>query len=88
MSAPTLGAGSSPITGRTLWVTRGRPKVDRVACAWLVRRCVDPSAVLLFTAPERRTRSPPAGSRTEAGQPGWSALGAAKSRSACSSRAH
>ena len=35
---------------RTLWVTRARPKVDRVACPWLVRRFVDPTAVFLFVA--------------------------------------
>ncbi len=27
-----------------LWVTRERPKIDRVACPWLVRRFVDPGA--------------------------------------------
>ena len=32
--------------GRTLWVTRARPKVDRIACPWLIRRFVDPSARL------------------------------------------
>ncbi len=37
--------------GRTVWVTRARPKVDRIACPWLVRRFVDPSAVFLFVAP-------------------------------------
>lgn len=37
--------------GRTIWVTRSRPKVDRIACPWLIRRFVDPSAVLLFVAP-------------------------------------
>jgi rhodanese-related sulfurtransferase len=36
---------------RTLWVTRSRPKVDRVACPWLIRRFVDPSAVILFVPP-------------------------------------
>jgi len=36
--------------GRTLWVTRSRPKVDRIACPWLIRRFVDPSAVFLFVA--------------------------------------
>jgi rhodanese-related sulfurtransferase len=38
--------------GRTLWVTRARPKIDRIACPWLIRRFVDPSAVFLFVAPE------------------------------------
>jgi rhodanese-related sulfurtransferase len=36
---------------RTIWVTRARPKVDRIACPWLIRRFVDPSAVFLFVAP-------------------------------------
>jgi len=37
--------------GRTVWVTRARPKVDRIACPWLIRRFVDPSAVFLFVSP-------------------------------------
>jgi rhodanese-related sulfurtransferase len=37
--------------GRTLWVTRSRPKIDRIACPWLIRRFVDPTAVFLFVAP-------------------------------------
>lgn len=35
----------------SLWVTRTRPKVDRIACPWLIRRFVDPEAVFLFVAP-------------------------------------
>lgn len=38
-------------SGRTVWVTRMRPKIDRIACPWLIRRFVDPSAVFLFVAP-------------------------------------
>ncbi|MCP3731763.1 sulfurtransferase/chromate resistance protein [Sphingomonas sp. MG17] len=34
--------------GRTLWVTRVRPKIDRIACPWLIRRFVDPRARFLF----------------------------------------
>jgi rhodanese-related sulfurtransferase len=37
--------------GRTVWVTRARPKVDRIACPWLIRRFVDPQAVFLFVNP-------------------------------------
>lgn len=37
--------------GRTVWVTRARPKVDRIASPWLIRRFVDPDAVFLFVAP-------------------------------------
>jgi rhodanese-related sulfurtransferase len=36
--------------GRTTWVTRARPKVDRIACPWLIRRFIDRQAVFLFTA--------------------------------------
>jgi rhodanese-related sulfurtransferase len=42
---------SRDVGGRTVWVTRARPKVDRIACPWLIRRFVDPSAVFLFVAP-------------------------------------
>jgi len=38
--------------GRTVWVTRARPKIDRIACPWLIRRFVDPGAVFLFVAPQ------------------------------------
>src|SRR5204863_218471 len=41
--------------GRTVWVTRGRPKVDRIACPWLIRRFIDPSAIFLFVAPSEVT---------------------------------
>ena len=37
--------------GRSLWVTRSRPKIDRIACPWLIRRFVDPRAVFLYVAP-------------------------------------
>lgn len=35
----------------SLWVTRHRPKIDRIACPWLIRRFVDPSAEFLFVPP-------------------------------------
>jgi rhodanese-related sulfurtransferase len=37
--------------GRTVWVTRARPKIDRIACPWLIRRFIDPNAVFLFVSP-------------------------------------
>jgi rhodanese-related sulfurtransferase len=37
--------------GRTVWVTRARPKIDRIACPWLIRRFVDPRALFLFVPP-------------------------------------
>jgi rhodanese-related sulfurtransferase len=35
----------------SLWVTRHRPKIDRIACPWLIRRFIDPAARFLFVAP-------------------------------------
>ena len=35
----------------SLWVTRRRPKIDRVACPWLVRRFIDAQARFLFVDP-------------------------------------
>jgi hypothetical protein len=38
------------------WVTRERPKIDRVACPWLVARFIDPSPEFLFVPPHEVTR--------------------------------
>jgi hypothetical protein len=35
------------------WVTRARPKVDRVACPWLIKRFVDPQAEFLYVPPDQ-----------------------------------
>ena len=51
---PTVPADKVPKRdgrGRTVWVTRSRPKIDRIACPWLIRRFIDPAAVFLFVAP-------------------------------------
>jgi hypothetical protein len=40
-----------PVGGSTLWVTRHRPKIDRIACPWLIRRFVNPGARFLFVSP-------------------------------------
>ncbi len=37
--------------GLTVWVTRARPKVVRVACPWLIHRFIDPRAIILFVPP-------------------------------------
>ena len=34
------------------WITRARPKIDRVACPWLISRFIDEEAEFLFVAPE------------------------------------
>lgn len=48
---PVVPAAALPppdAKGRTVWVTRERPKIDRIACPWLIRRFVDPDAVFLY----------------------------------------
>ncbi len=48
---PASKLPSRDAQGRTVWVTRSRPKIDRIACPWLIRRFVDRNAVFLFVAP-------------------------------------
>jgi hypothetical protein len=36
-----------------LWVTRERPKIDRVACPWLVLRFIEPNAQFLYVPADR-----------------------------------
>ena len=48
---PAATLPSRDAKGRTIWVTRARPKIDRIACPWLIRRFIDPNAVFLFVAP-------------------------------------
>jgi rhodanese-related sulfurtransferase len=40
-------------TEQRSWVTRERPKIDRIACPWLIRRFIDPEAEFLFVPTER-----------------------------------
>lgn len=35
------------------WVTRERPKIDRIACPWLIVRFIDPEAELLYAPAEQ-----------------------------------
>ena len=30
------------------WITRARPKTDRIACPWLIRRFIDPEAEIVY----------------------------------------
>jgi rhodanese-related sulfurtransferase len=39
---------AKPPNAATRWVTRERPKIDRIACPWLVRRFVDPGAEFFY----------------------------------------
>jgi len=33
------------------WITRARPKTDRIACPWLIRRFIDPDAEIIYVPP-------------------------------------
>lgn len=30
------------------WITRERPKIDRIACAWLIKRFIDPKSTIIY----------------------------------------
>lgn len=36
----------------SIWITRRRPKIDRIACPWLIRRFIDADAKFLFVDPD------------------------------------
>lgn len=42
-----------PRNGSTRWVTRERPKIDRIACPWLIARFVDAGAEFLYVPPKQ-----------------------------------
>lgn len=42
---------TTPASAR--WVTRERPKIDRIACPWLIRRFIDPGAEFLYVPTEQ-----------------------------------
>lgn len=41
-----------PVDASTRWVTRERPKIDRIACPWLISRFIDPAAEFLYVPSE------------------------------------
>ena len=42
------GAAIAALPKATRWVTRARPKIDRIACPWLIRRFIDANAEFLY----------------------------------------
>ena len=50
------GLPTKPFVAPTRWVTRERPKIDRIACPWLVRRFIDPAAEF-FYVPKTEVRA-------------------------------
>ncbi len=49
--APRIPVSAFPKSTR--WVTRHRPKIDRVATPWLIKRFIDPNAEFLFVTPDQ-----------------------------------
>jgi rhodanese-related sulfurtransferase len=41
------------VPGGSRWITRSRPKIDRIACPWLIRRFIDPLARFDYVPAER-----------------------------------
>ena len=50
------GRATADFAAPTRWVTRARPKIDRIACPWLIRRFVD-SAAEFFYVPNQEVRA-------------------------------
>lgn len=51
---PELGA-----PGGSRWITREKPKIDRLACPWLIRRFIDPRAAFFYTPAHQVRREAP-----------------------------
>jgi len=69
------------------WVTRERPKTDRIACPWLIRKFIDPEPEFLYVPAEHVPRWPSATGPPPTTRPTRStgtATGSGRSR--CSSR--
>jgi rhodanese-related sulfurtransferase len=48
LDLPSIPLNALPNDRHSRWVTRHRPKIDRLACPWLIRRFVDPNAQFLY----------------------------------------
>jgi hypothetical protein len=48
-----IGRADEEITGEqpSRWITRARPKIDRIACPWLIRHFIDPRAEFFYVPP-------------------------------------
>ena len=50
------GGATAAFVAPSRWVPRERPKIDRIACPWLIRRFIDPSAEF-FYVPNQEVRA-------------------------------
>lgn len=49
----TTNISKTSTTSRTRWVTRERPKIDRIACPWLILRFIDSQAEFLYVPADK-----------------------------------
>ena len=49
---PKILASLMTGTGPSRWVTRERPKIDRIACPWLISRFIDRAAEFIYVPAE------------------------------------
>ena len=57
LPATAASSAAEAPKGRT-WVTRQGVHIDRIACAWLIRRFIDPEATFKFVAGKSHTPAP------------------------------
>ena len=50
-SAAAAALDAKPRGAATRWITRERPKIDRIACPWLIARFIDAGAEFLYVPP-------------------------------------
>jgi rhodanese-related sulfurtransferase len=48
---------AKPKEASTRWITRERPKIDRIACPWLISRFIDPEAEFFYVPPKEVLRT-------------------------------
>ena len=48
----TVSGIPSAVNNPSKWITRARPKIDRIACPWMIRRFIDPLAEFIYVAPD------------------------------------
>lgn len=46
--AQHLPLQAKPMNASTRWITRARPKIDRIACPWLIKRFIDANAEFVY----------------------------------------
>ncbi|UUZ72281.1 chromate resistance protein [Polaromonas sp. P1(28)-8] len=53
LKRPDWGVGGASSEQASRWITRERPKIDRIACPWLILRFIDPRAEFIYVPTAR-----------------------------------